>query len=83
MLELDFVGFINDNCNLTPEKKVAMLADFCEAFGKSKMNQREFANMQITRFITSAVHRTRKRRASRMIEMLELKKNGSGTVVLP
>ena len=80
---LDFVDFINDNCNLTPEEKQAMLADFCEAFGKSEMNQREFANMQITRFIVSAVHRTRKRRARLQIAILDLSRNGNGTVTFP
>lgn len=76
---LDFVQFINDNvANLTPAQKVAMLEDFCLAFGYDGSDKTQFANARITRFIKDAVHKVRKNQA--IIETLDL---GNGTVVLP
>lgn len=76
MATLDFVQFIKDNASMTTAEQSAMLDDFCAAFGMGA--SKDFANSQITRFITKAVNRIRRRDAT--INQFELT---DGTVVLP
>lgn len=76
---LNFVGFINENVDLTEDQKQAMLNDFCLAYGYAATSGRAaFANTKIGGYIINTVNRARKESVA--IEELVL---DDGTVILP
>ena len=77
---LDFVGFINDNWQATPAKKLALLDSFVAQYGYEEMingipnpvSKREFTNVQITGFIRDSVNAFRRGEAEAVVEYDEL-----------
>jgi len=79
---LNFIGFINDNVNLSMSQKLALLEDFCTQYGYQEVlddgspnpeSRREFANHHITRFLRESVNSVRRERAEAEAMYEELK----------
>lgn len=77
---LDFVGFINDNWEATPIKKLALLDSFVAQYGYQEtiqgipnpVSKRDFTNARITDFIRDSVNAFRRGEAEAAAEFDEL-----------